>query len=1106
MMKYNMIRRIGALALSLTLSLALPVAAEGGDAAQPAPTVPVAQVYLTGQTVVRLEGVKATRQLTATIEPDDATDRTLTWKSIDGTVATVDQTGKVTAVAPGETQIWVSAASGVQASSTVTVSGVRLVEAGGDRNSPALTSIALLTGKSENLSYATFGAATEAGGAAFWESSDNAVAYVSGGRINGRSPGTATVTLTVGSYSAACKVTVKENTAGVITGKASAGVPFDLSDLHSSLNTQSQSATGSPLHYVTGLSVPTSQGVLYYGYLSPEDTGYGVGGSEKYYYSDTVVDERNLSGVTFVPNADFNGSAVISYTGYGSSNVSFTGSIRLEVEGIKDVSYATTEGSPVTFQAIDFTNICRTHTGRDLSYVTFTLPPDNQGTLLYGYRASSPYVEKVSGDTGYYRTRAPYLDEISFLPAPGYTGTVRMSYRGVDTAGNGYSGRVSITVTGKNSMGTGEVRYKAGQGERVSFQLTDFNNACREAIGETLDYIRFTLPSESLGTLYYNYKSNGTYDSKVGENNRYYRSGTPSLSNVTFRPASGTLDTVRIAFTAYGMEGGRFSGTVVIQYPAASVGKEIRYSVPSGKAVEFDAADFNELCREVSGASLDYVRFDSLPATVQGTLYYNYSSSGSVGSKVSSSTRYYRSGTPALSRISFLSQRGYTGTVTLGFVGYDVDGYRFDGIVRVEVGESIEEPRVRYSVYSAGAVLFDAADFNSACWSATGESLNYVNFELPASSRGTLYYQYNQDRGTYTGKVSASTGYYRSGGSRLLDDVTFVAAGSYTGLVEIPFAGVSAAGEKFSGTVEIQVTTPVAEPLRYTGEIRPVALSAVDFRRVCGKVLGGELSYVQFTSLPPSSAGRLYLGYNGYGTGTQVTTSTRCYDGGAPGLDQLSFVPGAGFQGVLSLSYAGVDTRGERVLGTVEFTITPVTNSRFTDMTSYTWAIPSVEFLAQNGVITGVSGVQFGPGLPIRRCDFVLMLCRAFGFDTGSTTSFIDVPAGSYYARAVASAKDLGIIVGNEGKFMPDDVLTRQDAMLMLKRALTAAGWSVPNGDSFPLSGYPDNGEIADYARSSVAAMVQLGIVSGDNARRLNPRGTVTRAEVAVILHRVMTL
>ena len=112
----------------------------------------------------------------------------------------------------------------------------------------------------------------------------------------------------------------------------------------------------------------------------------------------------------------------------------------------------------------------------------------------------------------------------------------------------------------------------------------------------------------------------------------------------------------------------------------------------------------------------------------------------------------------------------------------------------------------------------------------------------------------------------------------------------------------------------------------------------------------------------------------------------------------------------------------------------------------------------------------------------------------------------AYYAQAVATAKRLGIVNGDGTNFMPNAQLTRQDAMVMIKNSLDAAGVSQPAPSATVLSRFPDNGSISSYARSAVSVLVQMGAVNGDDKGMMNPRSYITRAEAAVILHYVMTM
>ena len=94
--------------------------------------VPIESVSL-NKTTLTLEEQQA-ETLVATINPSDTTDdKTLTWKSNNPEVATVDQEGKVTAVKEGTTTITVTTVNGKEATCTVTVLNATALEDAIDR-------------------------------------------------------------------------------------------------------------------------------------------------------------------------------------------------------------------------------------------------------------------------------------------------------------------------------------------------------------------------------------------------------------------------------------------------------------------------------------------------------------------------------------------------------------------------------------------------------------------------------------------------------------------------------------------------------------------------------------------------------------------------------------------------------------------------------------------------------------------------------------------------------------------------------------------------------------------------------------------------------------
>ncbi len=169
-------------------------------------------------------------------------------------------------------------------------------------------------------------------------------------------------------------------------------------------------------------------------------------------------------------------------------------------------------------------------------------------------------------------------------------------------------------------------------------------------------------------------------------------------------------------------------------------------------------------------------------------------------------------------------------------------------------------------------------------------------------------------------------------------------------------------------------------------------------------------------------------------------------------------MPKAEYQGTLTIPYTAYDAQGASHSSAVEIQLSnSYCAASFTDTAyGWDWAKPSIEYLRQSGITSGYRDGTFRPGQSISRGEFTLMVCRAFQFSTTGSSGFPDVPAGSTYAGAVAAARDLGIVQGNNGRFQPDQPITRQSAMTMICRALNAAGQSVPAADSSLLSSYAD--------------------------------------------------
>ena len=910
------------------------------------------------------------------------------------------------------------------------------------------------------------------------------------------SAGTYTITYTGyttsgSSYTGTVVITYSGGTVSVAyTTAANTAKTFSGSDFYTAF----YNTTGLTLSYVT-FTLPSSYyGTLYQSY-STYGTLYPVSASTPYYYSSSTP---LISSVTFMPYTNYTGTVTIYFTGYSTTGASYTGTVTITVgSSTLNVAYTTAANTAKTFSGSDFYTAFYNATGLTLSYVKFTLPSSYYGTLYQSYSTYGT-LYPVSASTAYYYTSSsPLISSVTFMPYSNYTGTVTIYFTGYSTTGATYTGTVTITV----GTSTLNVAYTTAANTAKTFSGSDFYSAFYNTTGLTLSYVKFTLPSSSYGTLRYGYSSSSSTGSAVSASTAYYySSSSPYISSVTFVPYTNYTGTVTIYFTAYSTTGASYTGTVTITVGSSTL--NVAYTTAANTAKTFSGSDFYSAFYSTTGLTLSYVKF-TLPSSSYGTLRYGYSSSSSTGSAVSASTAYYySSSSPYISSVTFVPYTNYTGTVTIYFTAYSTTGASYTGTVTITVGSSTLN--VAYTTAANTAKTFSGSDFYSAFYSTTGLTLSYVKFTLPSSSYGTLRYGYTSSSSTGSA-VSASTAYYYSSSSPYISNVTFVPYTNYTGTVTIYFTAYSTTGASYSGTVTITVSGDVDDITLTTYEDTPITFSSYKFTSVFNDASGLTLSYVKF-SLPSSSYGKLLYQYTGdTSTSTAVSASTAYYASSSPYLSYVTFLPAANYSGTVTISYKGYDEDGNSASGDIVITVNAVTGSAiFDDVGSnYDWAADAIDYLYQAGIVNGTGTDTYSPSINISRGDFILMLYRALGFSGTPSSMFTDVPTGSYYYNAIAAAKALGIAEGDGDTFRPNDPLTRQDAMVLIYRALNKTGQSLATGSSSDLSGFSDTSKISSYAQTAVATLVKAGIITGSDGQ-INPLGYMTRAEMAVVIYRII--
>ena len=427
-------------------------------------------------------------------------------------------------------------------------------------------------------------------------------------------------------------------------------------------------------------------------------------------------------------------------------------------------------------------------------------------------------------------------------------------------------------------------------------------------------------------------------------------------------------------------------------------------------------------------------------------------------------------------------------------------------------------------------IYFDSEDFQLLCRQATGHDLESLTFSSLPPQAGTFWYR-PEEPDQYLQLVPGVVLFpYRK---PTLFHTYFRPSSKFTGQAEIPFVMTSVKEESVTGVLHLCVSSTPEEqaPLDITEEHATAGL---------GQVVSLESLYPFFTpdwpgtgtrtdsgsgthavnsvtfSLPPSEEGALWMNY-GEPNARKLLPGEVLFPDALPNFYELSFVPAHKQADTVSLSYTVASDGGKRYTGAltlhfVDSTLptrppapTPEPSPvSFSDLGGWAWAEPSVQSLASRFALrTELDIPIFRPGDQATRMEVLHTLVQAAypnNFDPG-VTSFPDLPQDSQYARSAAFAFARGLALGDgAGRLNPDDPITRQDALVLLYRALLDQNRELPApGD---LSQFSDQDALAPYAREAVGVLLSAGILQGDEAHQLQPRSPITRAEMAVLICR----
>lgn len=710
------------------------------------------------------------------------------------------------------------------------------------------------------------------------------------------------------------------------------------------------------------------------------------------------------------------------------------------------------------------------------------------------------------------------------LPSSG-TATQHFTYMANASDGQKYSGNLTLTIYSGI--------YNVSGSTSTSSPIWSFSNAAKNIYdafktrnnGTAPDYIEF-------GDVYKNDDELGELrDANAGsvEGSTYSFSSNndnyDSAYNINFIP-TGKAGYFRIDYTAYYDTGSKYSsksmsGTITIDCEKMLViwlndlAAGETQSLSSAAIQEQVTAILDTTGRNAKTYTLDTVTL-SRPST--GTLY-DGSNKKVTGSTKALDAEYVDDYTyEAPSKVT-------SGTlVTLKFSAQckPDSGTRSEKISGVMLFNLIKKADITISASANGYATLDASLFTDYCADHVRSTYKnydicYVEFTGAPNSTAYGYLYENYKSGIYNGAKIKSP----NGKKFALTDISAKDKNAYD-LESVSY--VPGTRNCTGGTFAIYGVKP-GETIKSSTKVVKLCEGTIDFVIDGGSVSGntkkvdllasqtysnfyydlinGNVASVQFVSV---TGGKLI--YRDVSSQTPITPgpdvyylSSTGYLAGRRMLSNVVFLPGYN-QTSATITLKAFDAKGKSANAQYIFTIKPVTTSSFSDMNGYSSYAGSVGLMTNLNIINGVGNNKFNPTGTVTRGEWITMLYRAAGSPAVySSVSFTDVP--DWCKNAVQWAVQNGITDGiGNNKFGPDMTLDRMQIVTFMYRFAKLQGMDVSS--TLYLSAYTDGNTVDTWAQPAMKWALQKGYLDPVGGK-IQPKGTMTRVMVADCLARLLT-
>jgi gliding motility-associated-like protein len=585
------------------------------------------------------------------------------------------------------------------------------------------------------------------------------------------------------------------------------------------------------------------------------------------------ISSANLGNLTFVPDANWNGSTFFGWNGFdGTAYATLNASVNITVIAVNDAPTVSdiyksglTDGT-ITFSASDFTGAYSDVENNTLAKIKVVTLPSNGTLQLSGISV-----------TANSEINAANLGNITFVPTSGFTGVTTFVWNGNDGSLYAVSNanvHLSISAIPNTPPVVSDLSKSVNEDNVLTFAPADFSSAYTDGESNAMTKIKITsLPANA--TL----KLSGV---DLAINDEIL---TASIANLTFVPNANWNGN-----TSFGWNG--FDGTVyatlnasvnitvnAINDPPAV--NNVSKSGIEDNTIPFSASDFTSEYSDLEGSAMTKIKISSLP--LNGILNLS-GSSVSINDEIS---------TANLDNLAFVPDANWNGSTSFSWNGFDGTIYaNSDALVNITVSAVNDAPVVSdiaKSVNEDNALAFLTADFTTAFTDVDGNSMAKIKItSLPAN--GTLKLS-----GTVVNindEIPAAN----------LGNLTFVPDANWNGNTSFGWNGQDGTIYALTDADVNILVNPLNDPpvvsdiTLNVNEDNILTFAPINFTSSYTDIDGNPLSRIKITSLPAN--GTLKLSGAAVGITDEVSVAN---------LTNLTFVPDANWNGNTSFGWNGYD-------------------------------------------------------------------------------------------------------------------------------------------------------------------------------------------------------